>query len=305
MRREKRPKRTQLIVIVGATSTGKSKLALKLAQKHQGEIISFDAMQMYRGVPVLTNQPSKEDQKTIRHHFIGFLPLDKTFSADQFSKKAEKVILNVFRRKKVPILVGGSGFYLKTLLEGSHASAQGSEAVRKKYSLLCQKKGSAFLHKRLMRIDPQRAKAIHPNDAYRITRALEIFEMTGKKPSAFKRKAFRDRWENVRIQKIGLRLTRPKLYQKINQDVQERASHGALREVKRALRKTLSPTARKMIGFPELSAYLKGKCSLEEAMAEMQKHTRQYAKRQETWFRKEKGIRWRSVRLSSSTSAHS
>lgn len=285
----------RLIVVLGPTASGKSRYAIQLAKKVDGEIVSFDAMQLYRGLPVLTNQPSEKDQKGIRHHLIGFLPLSKEFSAAHFSKKAKEAIQGISRRKKVPILVGGSGFYLKALLEGVPTPAKADPAIRKKYLAFLKKKGSASLYERLRSIDPKRAAKIHPNDAYRLMRALEIFEATGKKPSEFER-GKGGISEFFRIQKIGLRVPRKVLYAEIDRRVEEMVRRGALREVQKARSKRVSATAKKIIGLEELSLYLRGKRSLEEAIGNIQKATRHYAKRQMTWFRKEKGVRWVSVK---------
>jgi len=280
------------MVIVGQTGSGKSQFALRLAKSIKGEIISFDAIQLYKGLPVLTNQPSLKDQKRIRHHFVGFLPLHKEFSAAQFAQDAKKVIQDILHRKKVPILVGGSGFYLKALLEGKHAPIKAQPALRKKYLKLIKGNGSASLHKRLRAIDPKRAREIHPNDAYRLMRALEIYDVTGKRPSTFGKEGGLE--EVFDIQKKGLRVSRKALYQRIDRRVEEMIQGGALQEVKRTLRKRLSPTAKKIIGLEELASYLKGKSSLEEAISKMQQATRNYAKRQATWFRREKGVHWQS-----------
>ncbi len=284
--------RRKIFVIVGATASGKSELAVRLAKKFKGEIVSFDAMQIYRGAPILTNQPSVKERKGIRHHLLGFLPLSKEFSAAQFSQKAEKIIGEILRREKTPVLVGGSGFYLKALLEGYHAPVAANRAIRKKYQKLFQEKGSAFLYEKLRTIDRLRAKKIHPNDIYRLIRALEIYEVTGRKPSEFGKREESPLASSYTIQKIGLRLPWKILYEKIDRRVEEMVKRGALREVGRLLKKRLSPTAKKMIGFSEFSGYLKGNRSLEEAVSNIQRATRHYAKRQETWFRREEEVRW-------------
>ncbi|MFH1857312.1 MAG: tRNA (adenosine(37)-N6)-dimethylallyltransferase MiaA [Candidatus Omnitrophota bacterium] len=283
-------RKPKLIVIVGATASGKSRYALRLARKVKGEIVSFDAMQLYKGFPVLTNQSAREDQKRIPHHLVGVLPLSKEFSAAAYAQEAEKAIEAILRRGKVPILVGGSGFYLKALLEGKHAPVKAKCRIRKKYMRLFSEKGGAYLYEKLRAIDPERAKTIHPNDTYRIIRALEIFEVTGRKPSEFARGGgLKDTYE---IEMKGLRWDRKVLYERINRRVEKMIRDGAVEEARKCLRKNLSPTAKKIIGLEELMAYLKGKSSLEEAVAKIQQATRNYAKRQETWFRKEQGIRW-------------
>jgi len=282
-----------LIVIVGPTASGKSKLAVRFAKKVKGEIVSFDAMQLYKGLPILTNQPSKKERKGIPHHLIGFLPLHKEFSAAQFAKEAEKVIQEIADRGKVPLLVGGSGFYLKALLEGKHAPVEAVPALRKKYQRLFKEKGSATLYEKLRAIDPVRAKKIHPNDAYRLMRALEIYEATGRKPSEFA-KGSGGISGAFKVEKIGLRVPRKLLYERIDRRVRKMIRDGVVAEVRRLFRKNLSLTAKRIIGLQELFSYLKGESSLEEAVSKMQQATRRYAKRQETWFKKQKGIRWLS-----------
>lgn len=248
-------------------------------------------MQMYRGLPILTNQPSRGDRKGIPHHLIGFLPLQKDFSAAAFSRKAQKILQDIVRRRKVPILVGGSGFYLKALLEGSHAPVAAHPTLRKKYQRLLKEKGGDFLYQKLRAIDPRRARKIHPNDTYRVIRALEIHEVTGKKPSEFEKgMGGIETWFEVK--KIGLRKNRKRLYRQMDERVERMIRGGAMQEVKRCLGKKLSRTAKKIIGIQELSSTLKGKFPLEEAVSHIQRATRRYAKRQETWFRREKGVRW-------------
>ncbi len=279
-----------LWVILGPTSSGKSAFAIRLARRIGGEIISFDAMQVYQGLPRLTHQPTCKAREGIPHHLMGFLPASRSFTAAQFSKEAKSVIQTILQRKKIPILVGGSGFYLKALLEGYHAPVKGNLSLRNKYRSLLSQKGSGHLYERLRMIDPQRAKAIHPNDAYRIIRALEIFELTGIKPSAFSGGGGLS--QAFRVKKIGLRLPRERLIEKINRRVESMIRQGAIAEVRRIQGRRISPTARRIIGLGELSNYVKGKRTLEEALLEVKKATRRYAKRQETWFRKEKKVRW-------------
>ena len=287
-------RKPRLFAVLGPTASGKTEFAIRLAKKVKGEIVSFDAMQIYRGLPLLSNQPSQKEQKGIPHHLIGFLPLGKEFSAAQFSRRAKTAIRDVIRRRHVPILVGGSGFYLNALLSGTHAPVRTNPAIRKKYLRLLKEKGNAFLYEKLRTIDPKRARKIHPNDSYRIMRALEIFEATGKRPSEFE-KGSGGLSEDFSIEKIGLRLSRETLYQKINERVHAMIERGVLQEVQPVLGKKLSATARKIIGLEEFSLYLKGKCPLEEAISKIQRSTRRYAKRQGTWFRKEKRVRWISV----------
>ena len=291
---KKHRKKPRLLVILGPTASGKTAFAIRLAKKINGEIISFDAMQIYRGLPILTNQPSRREQKGIPHHLVGFLPLGKEFSAAQFSRMAKTAIRDVIRRRHVPILVGGSGFYLNALLSGTHAPVRTNPSIRRKYLKLLKEKGNAFLYEKLRTIDPNRAKKIHPNDAYRVMRALEIFEATGKRPSEFE-KGKGGLSEDFLIEKIGLRLSRETLYQRINERVHAMIERGVLQEVRSVLGKKLSATAKKVIGVEEFSLYLKGKCPLEEAISKIQQSSRRYAKRQETWFRKEKRVRWISV----------
>lgn len=280
----------KLFVVVGPTASGKSRFALRLAKRVDGEIVSFDAMQVYRGVPILTNQPPLKDQRKVPHHLIGFLPLSKEFSAAEFAARAREVIQDILRRGKTPILVGGSGFYLKALLEGRYSPVQAAPAIRKRYTRALHEKGSAYLYEKLRLIDPKRAKAIHPNDAYRLIRALEIYEVTGKKPSEFGEGGGLS--SLFAVEKVGIRSSRRALYRRIDRRVLTMVRKGALAEVKKTLRKKLSPTARKIIGLSELKSYLKGEMSLEEATSKMQQATRNYAKRQETWFRRERGIHW-------------
>ena len=283
-----------VVFLVGPTAVGKTDIALRLAKKLRAEIVSCDSMQVYKGMDIGTQKSAPAERKKIKHHMIDILTPDKEFSAADFRSRALRVISAVRKRGRVPLFVGGTGLYMKALLDGLFPSPPKDEALRQRLYKEAEKYGSGRLHKKLEKIDPEAAGKIHPNDTKKIIRALEICYTAKKTISEMKARTrpLSDKYD-VRI--IGLIRPREELYDRINERVEEMFRQGFLEEVKKLANRKLSITARQAIGYREVFDCLKGKVSVDEAKELIKRNTRRYAKRQLTWFRADKRIKWLEV----------
>lgn len=280
-----------IIFILGPTASGKTAVAAELARRISGEVISCDSMQVYKGMDIITQAPKGEAVSAVPHHLVRFLDPAKEYSAARYSEEAGKKIQEVFLMGHVPVLAGGTGLYVKTLVDGIFEAPSKDEELRESLKKEAEKKGPEYLYRRLEEVDPDTAAKLHPNDIKRVIRALEIYELTGatihlKKKQASGIAGVYD------IKMFGLDVPRPELYERIDGNVERMFGEGLVDEVKGITGKTLSRTASQALGIKEVSAYLEGGCSLEEAMEELKKNTRHYAKRQLTWFRADKRIVW-------------
>ncbi len=287
-------RKNKIIFLVGPTAVGKTNVALKLAKKLRAEIISCDSMQVYKGMDIGTQKPSVADRKKIKHHMIDILTPDKEFSAADFRKRALRIIGALHKRGKIPLFVGGTGLYMKALLDGLFPSPPKDEALRRRLYKEAKKYGSGRLHEKLEKIDPKAAGKIHPNDTKKIIRALEICYITKKTVSEM-RAGTRPLSNKYDVRIIGLIRPREELYKRIDERVEEMFQQGFLDEAKRFVRRKLSITAKQAIGYREAFDYLNGRISLEEAKELIKKNTRRYAKRQLTWFGADKRIKWKKL----------
>lgn len=281
----------KVIVIVGPTASGKTELAIRLAKKVGGEIISADSMQVYKGMEISSQSPTRSQQKQVRHHMVGFLEPEEEYSAARFSVLARKTIDRLIMKGKVPIVVGGSGLYIKALVDGIFPSKGKNPGLREKLSNLALKKGSPFLHAKLSKIDPISAGRIHVNDTKRVIRALEIYDVEKKTKESMKRET-KGLDPRYKVRLYGLMMDRARLYDGIAGRVELMFRRGLTGEVKKALRKKLSLTSRQALGIRQLEPYFSGRSSLEESKETLKRDTRKYAKRQLTWFRGDKRIMW-------------
>jgi tRNA dimethylallyltransferase len=283
-----------VIFIVGPTAVGKTNLALKLARRVNGEIISCDSMQIYKGMGVLSQSPELLRTEKIRYHMVRFLSPAKEYNAASFSKFAAFLIEDIIKRKKIPIVAGGTGLYAKALIDGLFPAPKSDLKFIKKSYDYASRYGNIRLHKKLESVDPASARMIHPNNIRRVVRALEIWHSTGRTMTELKRgtKGIVDKY---RIKIYGLTASREKIYSDINDRVDRMFENGVIREVKRLCSKRLSRTAKAVLGLKELTDYLKGKTDRERAKELMKQNTRRYAKRQFTWFRADDRIRWFDV----------
>ncbi len=279
----------KVIFIVGPTATGKSEIAAYLCKKIKGEVICCDSMQVYKGFSILTSKPQVKLKKMARHHLFAVVPVDKKYDVFSFRSQAVKKAQEIISRGKVPVFTGGTGLYMSVLADGIFEGPKVDPLIRRKLYRIYSEKGSNYLHSLLKKADPLSAARIHFNDAKRIIRALEVFKATGK-PISFwqkKRRGLRDT-HDVRI--FCLDMDRALLYKRINERVDSMFRCGLVREVRAYLKQKISTTLFYAIGLKEVLSYLKGQCSLEECSERIKVNTRRYAKRQLTWFRKDKGI---------------
>lgn len=283
-----------ILFIVGPTAIGKTRLAIKLAKKLHGEIISCDSMQVYKGMNILSQAPSEKEKMGARHHLTGILDPKNEYSAASFRKKAVPIIKAIIKRKKLPIIVGGSGLYMKALVDGLFSSPAADMKFRGRMQKFVLRYGSKKLHDRLSRIDPVSAVNIHPNDARRIIRALELFNSTGRTMTELKSttRGLKDHYD-IRI--FGITAPREKIYSKIDSRVDKMFEDGVVGQAQRLAKKKMSKTAEAVLGFKEIAGYLNNEYDLEYAKDLMKMNTRRFAKRQLTWFRHDKRIKWCDV----------
>ncbi len=288
-------KKPSLLFIVGPTASGKSEVAIALAKKIDGEILSADSMLVYRGMDIGTAKPKLSDRRHIPHHGIDLLPHTKNFSVFKYRQYALKSIKVIVKRGRIPIVVGGSGLYIRALLEGLVHSPGAERLLRKKLEKQIAEKGLAILYKKLSRVDPQRAAKISPNDQKRIIRALEIHLLSGRKPSAFSKSEPSLKQLGYAPFVIGIHRDRQALYEKIERRVERMFKNGLVLEVKRLARKPFSQTALQGVGYKEVLNALRKNEAVRDwtrVKDKIKLNTRHFAKRQWTWFKREKGIHW-------------
>ncbi len=281
------------IAILGPTASGKTRLAIALALQFQGEIVSCDALQVYRHMDIGTAKIPFSEQQGIRHHMLDLQDPDRDFSAGDYQRIAREAIREIHARGHLPLVVGGTGFYLRALIEGLFEGPARSEELRARMrKVIGRRKGPEILHRALRRVDSQSASRIAANDAERIIRAYEVYLATGRTMSWWQQQP-RDSFKGYRWLKIGIALPREQLYQRINQRVEEMFQGGLLEEM-RALLQRFPKTSHafKAIGYRQAAAFLEGRLTLQQAVEETQKESRHYAKRQLTWFRADPDITW-------------
>jgi len=285
--------RKKILTILGLTASGKTKVSLEIADILKGEIVSADSRQIYRFMDIGTAKPGLEERKNIPHHLIDLVNPDEYFSAADYSTKAREAIKNILGRGKEPIVVGGAGLYLRALFKGIFKGPGKDEEVRSKLKERAEKFGIDSLYEKLDKKDPEAAKKIGPHNLVRIIRALEVYELTGKKISELQKEGEYPP-EEYDFVKIGLELDREQLYQRIDQRVEQMIKAGLVAEVKSLKEKgyDLRFAPLRTFGYKEIFHYLDGNMSLDEAVQNIKLETRHYAKRQITWFKKEEGIFW-------------
>ncbi len=284
----------KIIVVCGPTGIGKTGFAIWLANRFNGEIVGADSMQIYRYMDIGTAKPDYGERKMAVHHMVDIIDPDEEFDAAKFAEMADNSIEKIIKKGRIPIVAGGTGFYIKALLHGLFR--QGRAADRKIINSLeteSERKGSACLHKKLETIDPVSADKIHPNDSFRIIRALEVFESTGRTMSSF-RKEHNFACNRYDPLVFGLYMDRKKLYERINQRVENMMSQGLIDEVKELVKMGYSCRLKSMqsLGYRHICDFLNEKTSFEETVSLLKRDTRRYAKRQFTWFGKDKKIIW-------------
>ncbi|WP_321492861.1 tRNA (adenosine(37)-N6)-dimethylallyltransferase MiaA [uncultured Desulfobacter sp.] len=284
---------TKIITICGPTGIGKTGFAITLARELNGEIIGADSMQIYKYMDVGTAKPDENERELAIHHLVDFLDPADNFDAKQFTIHADQAISDIAKRGRVPVVAGGTGLYIRALLHGLFRGKPACPETLDELNQSLEEKGAPVLHQQLMQCDLQAAEKIHPNDGFRIVRALEVFLTTGVPISQSQQiHDFKsDRYQSLTF---GLQMDRTRLYDRINQRVDIMMDNGLLDEVKGLVSRGYSLDLKSMqsIGYRHMGMYLKGEVSLEEAVRLLKRDTRRYAKRQFTWFNKEKDLIW-------------
>lgn len=289
----KEPVTPRLLIICGPTASGKSELALRLAEQLDAEIINADSMQVYKLMNIGTAKPASEHLAAVRHHLIDIVWPDEPFSAAAFVEAADMAIKDITSRGKRVIVAGGTGLYIRALLQGLVDSPSGAGEVRNRLQREALEVGNQAMLERLRLVDPVSANQMHANNLVRIIRALEVYELTGV-PLSLTQQEHRFSHERYEALKIGLKRDRKQLYAAIDARVETMMSEGLLEEVQALLKAGYSPETKSMksIGYKELAAFLAGKYSIEEAVELIKRDTRRYAKRQITWFNSDKNLIW-------------
>lgn len=283
----------KLLVILGPTAVGKTALSIELAKQLDTEIISGDSMLVYRGFDIGAAKPSMAERQGVVHHLVDIMPPNETFNVTDFIEQARPIIHALNERGKIPILAGGTGLYVKALLEGyAFNETAGHDTYREELQRLGEQKGHEYVHKMLAEVNPEAAARLHPNDFRRIVRALEVAHFGNEKISQSKVADEGELCYDALV--IGLNRERQGLYERINQRVELMFEAGLIAEVQGLLATgiTREEQAMKGIGYKETAAYLAGEMSQEEAVELIQKSTRHFAKRQLTWYRKMPYIHW-------------
>lgn len=283
-----------LLALVGPTAAGKSELALQLARELGTDIISVDSAQVYRGLDIGTAKASAAEQKLVKHHLIDLVNPDEDYSVADYQRDARRVIASQWRRRRLPFLVGGTGLYLRAVIAGYAFGEKGKdEALRARLEAEADDGGTEALHQRLGRLDPAAAAKIHPRDRRRIIRALEVYALEGS-PISRQVEDTQKREPPYRLLLYGLTLPRPQLYRAIEKRTERMLAEGFIEEVRGLLEQGYrrSSPGLQILGYRQLAAFIAGEMGREEAVTEIKTQTRRLAKRQLTWFRRERNIIW-------------
>lgn len=283
----------KVLAVVGPTASGKTRMGVELALKYGGEVISADSMQIYKGMDIASAKPTIEEMCGVPHHLIGFLDRGISFSAADYVKLAHEKIVEVLSRGRLPIIVGGTGLYVDSLLNNvKFSEAKSDDQYRAELYEIAGSQGVAALYEKLVQADPAAAETIHMNNLVRVVRALEVIHVTGRKFSDLKAESrLEESPYNSLI--IGLNtVDRALLYNRINMRVDEMIAAGLIEEARKLWQEGEMKTAANAIGYKELIPYFEGAMSLEDCIDKIKQETRRYAKRQLTWFRRNDRIYW-------------
>lgn len=285
--------RQKAVVIAGPTASGKSSCAVALCQMTGGAVLSMDSMQIYRHMDIGTAKVTKEEMQGVRHYLIDILDPDESCSISDFQAAADTALSDCRKQGVLPVLAGGTGFYLHAVVYGNDFSEDSgaNTALRESFEAFAAENGTQALHERLKAVDPEAAAQIHPNNTKRVIRALEFYEETGQPISEHNRQE-KERKPRLDFAGFLLQEDRERLYERINRRVDRMREAGLTEEVRRLLSAGLSPgaTSLQAIGYKEIVQYLEGKCTEDEAYEAIRTGSRHYAKRQITWFKREPGL---------------
>lgn len=285
--------RPKIVVIAGATGIGKTELSLQLAEAFRGGIVSADSMQVYRSMDIGTAKPDPAERQRAPHFMLDVADPDEPYDAARYAREARACIAELHRAGQLPLVVGGTGFYIKALLHGLFEARPASEEVRAGLREEARQSGSRALYERLSACDPEAAARIHPNDAYRVIRALEVYELTGRPLSAWQQAhGFED--APFEALKICLHMERDALYERIDKRVDQMVARGLLDEVRGLLNRGYTPDLKPMqaLGYRHMVEYIQESLAWAEAIRLMKRDTRRYAKRQLIWFKKDTDFIW-------------
>lgn len=295
----------RLLVLIGPTAVGKTKLSIQIAKEFDCEIISGDSMQVYRGMDIGTAKITKDEMEGVPHHLIDIHEPDYPYSVAEFQEQSQRLITEITERGKLPFIVGGTGLYVESVCYGYQFSESGAdEEFRKEQFRYADENGAEALHRRLAEIDPESAERLHPNDLRRVVRALEVFHVTGIPLSS--QLAPQKKESPYRLCMVGLTMDRQMLYNRIEERIDLMLQQGLVDEVAALMEKGFGPglVAMQGLGYKEIVSYLQGECSYEEAVTLLKRDTRRFAKRQLSWFRHMKDIEWVDVTDSGNFSAN-
>lgn len=287
---EKKP----LIILTGPTAVGKTKASIGLAKAIGGEIISADSMQVYRHMDIGSAKITKEEMVDVPHYLIDVLEPEEEFHVVRFQQMAKAAMADIYSRGKIPIIVGGTGFYIQALLyDIDFTENEGDSVYREKLEALAKEKGAAYLHGQLAMVDPKSAEEIHANNIKRVIRALEFYHQTGQKISEHNERE-RQKESPYQFCYFVLNDRRECLYERIDQRVDQMIRNGLVQEVQTLKERgcTKQMVSMQGLGYKEIFSYLEGDCSLEEAVYIIKRDTRHFAKRQLTWFKRERDVIW-------------
>lgn len=290
--------KARLFYIVGPTAAGKTRLAFRLARLSNRpiEVISADSRQIYRHMNICTGKPTPDELKILRHHVIDIRNPDEGYSVGDFQKDASSAIHSVLEHNHIPLVVGGTGLYIRSLTDGLVTGLKHNPAVRGRLEKRAAVEGSEALHEVLQRVDPETAGKLHANDVKRVIRALEVFEQTGVPLSELQKTGSRRLFDHEPVM-LGLSMARETLYERIDQRVDLMLQNGAIEETEQlqTMGYDFALTSMESFGYRDIGDYLSGTLTFEEMSERFKKRSRNYAKRQLTWFRKEKRITWIDV----------
>ncbi|MFZ5644188.1 MAG: tRNA (adenosine(37)-N6)-dimethylallyltransferase MiaA [Bacillota bacterium] len=284
-----------LLAIVGPTATGKTDVSVIVARNLNGEIISADSMLIYRNMDIGTAKPYPEERGGVPHYMIDVVNPDEDFNVSLYCKYIKNILDSIYKRKKLPLLVGGTGLYIRSVVDGYNFTEAGSDPeLREKLLHECETMGKIALHEKLRGVDPESASRLHINDVKRVIRALEVYYLSGKTISESSDRSGSGKYN---LKMFGLTMDRALLYERIEKRVDRMILRGLVDEVKSLLERGYSEelTSMQGLGYKEIILYLKGKMTLEEAVDLLKKRTRNFAKRQLTWFRRDNRIIWIDV----------
>ncbi len=296
---------TQVLAVVGPTASGKTSLAIELAEHLDTEIISADSMQFYRGMEIGTGAPSAEELARVRHHFVGHLEPSQEMSAGDFEVAARAVVRDLNARGKTAVVVGGSGLYIQALIDGLFEGPGKAPSIRERLEAEAEELGTESLYSRLESVDPEYASRIECGDLRRIVRALEVYEVTGRPISELHIEQ-QDSSKSLSAVQVAIDWPRDTLYERINARVDAMMEAGFADEVGRLIERGYAGHIKRLrsIGYREIAAHLSGACTLDEAVESMKMFTRRYAKRQLTWFRGDSRIHWLNAGVGETEAFH-